>query len=67
LNNTFVLAKKLRNIVEEEQFNSIGNITISLGVAEFNEDDTINSIFKKADEALYEAKHSGKNKIIKRM
>jgi len=34
-------------------------------VAEFEDDDTLSTIFKKADEALYEAKHSGKNRVVK--
>lgn len=44
--------------------NSIVRFTCSIGAAQFMEDDTIDSIIKKADDALYEAKHRGKNQIV---
>jgi len=34
-------------------------------VASFAETKDFNGLFKKSDEALYEAKQTGKNKIIK--
>jgi diguanylate cyclase len=36
-------------------------VTISGGVSEFQGDDTPEAVFDRADAALYEAKHSGKN------
>jgi len=40
-------------------------ITASLGVAQYAPNEpTIDAALKRADEALYEAKHSGRNKII---
>ena len=41
----------------------VGNKTISLGIAEFKENDTISSVFKRADNRLYIAKTTGKNKV----
>jgi len=39
-------------------------ITFSAGVAEYTNDETQESIFKRADEALYRAKKNGKNLIL---
>ncbi len=36
-------------------------VTISCGIAEFQGDDTAETVFERADAALYEAKRSGKN------
>jgi diguanylate cyclase (GGDEF)-like protein len=40
----------------------VGNITISLGCTGFKQGDTLESIFSRADAALYEAKETGRNK-----
>lgn len=39
------------------------NVTISIGIAMFNDED-IEQALEKADKALYEAKHSGRNSIL---
>ncbi len=39
--------------------------TISIGIAEnLQEDDNIDVILKRADESLYQAKSSGRNRVI---
>lgn len=38
--------------------------TVSCGVAEFTSQDTDEDVVKRADEALYEAKRKGKNRVI---
>ncbi|MEX2033508.1 MAG: GGDEF domain-containing protein [Candidatus Colwellbacteria bacterium] len=50
---------KLENSEIETKF------TVSGGVAGFHEAEDFEELFKNADAALYEAKNSGKNKIIK--
>ena len=62
--NAFVLAEKLRKIIENYNFDKIGTKTISLGISSYEKNDDINSLFKKADDALYCAKKEGRNRTI---
>jgi len=64
----FKFADKIRNIIENTKFmykNTRINVTISGGVAERNEVNSKDELLKLADERLYKAKKSGRNKIIK--
>lgn len=58
------IAENLRLRVAEHDF-GLGQgkvrITISLGVAQYQNDETENSFFTRADDALYGAKHGGRN------
>ena len=45
--------------VEEKQI----NVTISMGIAEFNSTETGESLFERADKALYDAKKDGRNQV----
>jgi diguanylate cyclase len=58
------LANQLRLTIEKSGFNSNGksiNITISCGITEFGENDTHETAFDRADQALYKAKEQGRN------
>lgn len=58
---------KLRIIVERCNFHHAGvkvPVTISCGVAEIQPTDDSESVLKRADEAMYKAKHSGRNACI---
>ena len=57
-------AENLRQKVELYKFKTIGSKTVSIGVTLSKSDDSIDSVVKRADEALYEAKNSGRNKIV---
>ncbi|WP_368031234.1 transporter substrate-binding domain-containing protein [Arcobacter sp. s6] len=63
LNNSKILAENIRKIIENTKFDKIGTKTVSLGLSQFQKDDNIKTIFKRADDALYEAKTTGKNKV----
>lgn len=55
------LAEKVRQVVESHTFPEIGRLTISIGIAGFEEGDSQESIYARADAALYEAKNNGRN------
>ena len=63
------MAEKIRGRVERYPFKGRetqpdGRVTISIGVATFPEDGKDNaSLMEKADQALYEAKEGGRNKV----
>ena len=61
------LAEKLRRLVEEKVFVFEGlrlNVTISLGVADWNPKIAdVQALIKAADEKLYEAKRAGRNQV----
>ena len=57
-------ADKLRQKVELHKFKTVGNKTISIGITLSKNDDTIDSLVHRADEALYMAKNTGRNKIV---
>lgn len=40
-------------------------ITISLGIAEMAPDDTFDSLIKRADDAMYQAKQTGRNRCVR--
>ncbi|MBI3928336.1 MAG: diguanylate cyclase [Armatimonadetes bacterium] len=62
-----VVAERIRQAVEEYEFvlgSHIVHITVSGGVAAFPEDaETKKELIEKADQAMYEAKHKGRNKV----
>ena len=37
------------------------NLTLSAGITETRSDDDVDTIYERADKALYKAKHSGRN------
>jgi diguanylate cyclase (GGDEF)-like protein len=59
-----ILAEKLRIAVEEFTFAIVGNLTISLGVTEFMNNESEETLIKRVDKALYEAKDSGRNRVV---
>lgn len=63
LKQAVVFAERIRKTFEAScPVGPENPITISLGVASFEANDTLDSLVKKADDALYEAKRTGRNK-----
>ena len=60
----YKLADKLRIIVQEHKI--VLPITMSFGVVEYKKGEDLEFTFKRADEALYEAKHNGRNRVVVR-
>ncbi|NQZ53636.1 MAG: GGDEF domain-containing protein [Piscirickettsiaceae bacterium] len=65
LEDALRLANKIREKVANSKFhyeNKPVPITASAGLATFRPNDTIDDVFKRADEALYRAKDNGRNR-----
>lgn len=61
------IVEQIRRAVENHLFrytNETFNLTITCGISSFQQNENYKSIFKRIDDALYEGKNSGKNKII---
>lgn len=65
-NEASLLGEKLRSLIEKTNFNDAGNLTCSFGITEYQEKDSENTLLKRVDEALYEAKNSGRNIVIQK-
>jgi diguanylate cyclase (GGDEF)-like protein len=66
VNDAAMVADRIRRRVEGADFrmeDKVYKATISLGVAMFKVEDTRDDFVKRADEALYEAKEGGRNKV----
>jgi diguanylate cyclase (GGDEF)-like protein len=64
ITNAAMLGEKLRARVEEHLFETVGKVTISLGITEYIHGESEESFIKRVDEALYEAKERGRNRVI---
>lgn len=65
LEAAMMVAEKLRRTIDTCNFHFHDNrvpVTVSCGLAEFEEGDTAESVFERADEALYVAKRDGRNR-----
>ncbi|ADN08477.1 GGDEF domain-containing protein [Sulfurimonas autotrophica] len=60
----FVITEKLRKIVEVSVIDGKYKITISIGVAQYEESESREELVKKADKALYRAKENGRNQVV---
>ena len=72
LHESFMILEEVRKIIEKEKFfmpvESYHPIqikkTVSIGLTEFSDEKNIDEFIRKADDALYKAKNSGRNKVV---
>jgi diguanylate cyclase (GGDEF)-like protein len=57
------IAEKIRSTVESHAFGSLPPITASLGCSVYEQGDSMEDFIRRADAALYAAKHDGRNRI----
>lgn len=66
-NGALVVAERLRKITEQQEFvydGAVIQVSVSIGAAVYeNIADTITSVIKRADQSLYKAKSSGRNRV----
>ena len=58
------IAEKLRQIIASTRFTGPQQITCSFGVTQLDSNDTIESFTGRVDEGLYQAKSTGRNKVV---
>ena len=63
IDTAFEIVDNLIKIIEKTHFKTVEHITCSVGITEVLLTDKIDDILIRADEALYEAKDSGRNKV----
>lgn len=61
-----VVADRIRASIADHEFPMLsGNVTVSLGVAERLDNESLDELLYQADTALYAAKSQGKNRVVK--
>ena len=67
LSGAKLLAERIRSAIEAHTLAydmAVIKITASMGVASLRDDDTVDSFIKRADDAMYKAKKSGRNRVM---
>ena len=70
IKGAYTVAEQIRlnlqkmNLKIKDTGESIGQITISLGIALYKEGESIEALIKRADDVLYHAKNTGRNKTV---
>lgn len=60
--NGVIVAEKLRQTVASYDFPGINKVTISIGISEYIYGEEVDHCVERADQALYAAKHGGRNR-----
>lgn len=70
MDNARMLAERIRTAVESRRLKkrrtneTLGAVTLSLGITAFEDDDTPETLIERADERLYAAKNAGRNRVV---
>ena len=61
-----MLAERIRHRIEslDTIAGQRADVTVSLGVARMNQQDNCETLFERADKALYQAKQAGRNQTV---
>ena len=57
------VSEKINSVLSQTEFKPVEAITVSIGITQVVEGDTNESIVKRSDQALYQAKNNGRNRI----
>lgn len=58
-----MIAEQIRHAVAAQHIQEVPAITVSIGVTQIREGDSLDEAVNRADEALYDAKNSGRNRV----
>ena len=58
-----IVCERIRNVIERHADDGAPRVTVSIGLAEASDDDTVESLLRRADAALYRAKAEGRNRV----
>ena len=64
LHDTICFSEKIKDLIFFNPLDAVGNITCSFGVTQYTYGLDQNSFVANADKALYQAKETGKNKVL---
>ena len=64
VDNAKKVLENIRKAIDEGYFEEVKHITCSIGATIYKENEEIEDSFKRADDALYEAKNNGRNQVI---
>lgn len=59
------LAEKIREAIAAREFPTAGRVTVSIGVAEYALGEDLVTWIQRADQALYQAKSEGRNRVVR--
>jgi len=62
-NQAFILANNLRELIYKYDFSLNKPISISIGLTQYYENDSVEDLIKRADKAMYYVKKRGKNAV----
>ena len=66
LHGALVIAQRIRQSIEQKEIEIAGEqvqVTVSIGATTLKKSDSNDTIFQRADKALYQAKDAGKNQV----
>ncbi len=66
LNVAGKVAERIRSTMEQTVINDCLTVTLSLGVVQHQQGETMDETIKRADNCLYEAKENGRNRVMTR-
>jgi len=63
IDSAFKTANNIRKHIESLEHPTAGKVTASFGITQYKDGDTLETLFKRCDDALYVAKENGRNRV----